>query len=94
MKISLMIPAMIFAMVSGGVQAQSPAPASADTFEREALGSLKRSFEGGRGIVVHVGGQRIAGVVKAIGPDVVILANREHSRILVRRERIDAVEGE
>jgi hypothetical protein len=33
-------------------------------------------------------------VVKAIGPDVVVLANREHSRILVRRDRIDAVEGE
>lgn len=74
--------------------AAAEAPPAADTFEREALAALKRAHENGRGIVVHIGGQRIGGVVKAIGPDVVVLANREYGRILVRRERIDAVEGE
>ncbi len=92
MKLASVIPLFLFAMASGSAQAEQPA--ATDTFEREALASLKRSFENGRGIVVHVGGQRIGGVVKAIGPDVVVLANREYSRILVRRERIDAVEGE
>ncbi|HRQ63662.1 MAG TPA: hypothetical protein PKZ76_02135 [Xanthomonadaceae bacterium] len=93
MKFASVIPLFLFAM-AGNAGAQSSQPPAADTFEREALVSLKRSFEDGRGIVVLVGGQRISGVVKAIGPDVVVLANREHSRILVRRERIDAVEGE
>jgi hypothetical protein len=93
MKLASLIPLFVFAM-AGNAGAQSQQPPAADSFEREALSSLKRSFEGGRGIVVLVGGQRIGGVVKAIGPDVVVLANREHSRILVRRERIDAVEGE
>lgn len=73
--------------------AQNDAPASADTFEREALKTLKASHEAKRGVVLHVNGHAISGVVKAIGPDVVVLANREHQTILVRRERIDAVEA-
>jgi hypothetical protein len=36
----------------------------------------------------------VAGYVTAIGPDSVILTSREHARIVVRRERIDAVIGE
>jgi hypothetical protein len=36
----------------------------------------------------------MSGIVKAIGPDAVILANREHATIIVRRERIDAIEGD
>jgi hypothetical protein len=92
MKPAAIFALILFALASSGALAEQPA--AADTFEREALASLKRSFENGRGIVVHVAGQRIGGVVKAIGPDVVVLANREYSRILVRRDRIDAVEGE
>lgn len=82
------------AMVFASANAVAEEPAAADTFEREALKALKASFEAKRGLTLHVGGQRIGGVVKAIGPDVVVLANREHARILVRRERIDAVEAD
>ena len=78
---------------AGAVAAQD-APAAADTFEREALTTLRSSHANKRGIVLHVGGQRIAGIVKAVGPDSVVLANQEHARIVVRRERIDAVEAD
>ena len=74
--------------------AQDAAPAQADSFEREALKVLEASHAQKKGVVIHVGGQTIAGVVKAIGPDAVIVANREHAQIVVRRERIDAVEGD
>lgn len=75
-------------------QAQDPAqdPAAADTFEREALKTLKASHAAKRSVTVSVGGQRVAGMVKAIGPDVIIIGNREHGTILMRRERIDMIE--
>ena len=79
---------------AGTAAAQDAAPASADTFEREALISLKASHVNKRGIVLHVGGQKISGRVHAIGPDSVVLANQEHARIVVRRERIDAIEAD
>jgi hypothetical protein len=79
---------------AGTAAAQDAAPASADTFEREALTTLKASHANKRGVVLHVGGQKIPGIVKAIGPDSVVLANQEHARIVVRRERIDAVEAD
>lgn len=66
-------------------------PPVADTFEREALKALQASHAGQRGVIVHLDGQAVAGVVKAIGPDVVVLGNREHGTIVLRRERISAV---
>jgi hypothetical protein len=69
-------------------------PASADTFEREVLKALKASHEAKRSVTVHANGSSVSGMVKAIGPDVVVLANRERSTIMVRRERIDAVEAD
>jgi hypothetical protein len=73
--------------------AQDTAPASADTFEREALKALKASFAARRSVVIHTNGSSITGLVKAIGPDVIVLANREHETLVVRRERIDAIEA-
>ena len=81
-------------VTTGTASAQDTAPPAADTFEREALATLRQSHANKRGIVLHVGGQRIAGIVKAIGPDVVVVANQEHARIVVRRERIDAIEAD
>ncbi len=69
-------------------------PAAADTFEREVLKALKASHEAKRSVTLHANGSAVSGVVKAIGPDVVVLANRERSTIMVRRERIDAVEAD
>jgi hypothetical protein len=84
---------LLLLIASPPMHAEETAPAQADTFEREALQTLKASHASKRGIVIHVNGQSVAGVVKAIGPDVVVLANREYDRILVRRERIDAIEA-
>jgi hypothetical protein len=71
-----------------------PAPAQADRFEVEAATSLKKSAAEKKGVELIVGGERVAGYVTAIGSDSVILTSREHGRIVVRRDRIDAVLGE
>jgi len=71
-----------------------PAPAQADRFDVEATVSLKKSAAEKRGVELVVGGQRVVGYVTAIGPDSVVLTSREHGRIVVRRDRIDAVIGE
>jgi len=72
----------------------APAAAQADRFDVEAATSLKKSAAEKKGVELIVGGERIAGYVTAIGPDSVVLASREHGRIVVRRDRIDAVLGE
>ncbi|GMU44535.1 MAG: hypothetical protein IT479_12140 [Xanthomonadales bacterium] len=74
--------------------AQDAAPAGADTFEREMLKTLKTAHAARKSVYLHVGGQTIGGAVKAIGPDSVIISNREHATIIIRRERIDAIEAD
>lgn len=88
----LLASALLLSSLAMAANAQDPA--AADTFEREALKALKASHEARRSVTVHVNGSTISGLVKAIGPDVIVLANRERSTILVRRERIDAVEAD
>jgi FAD/FMN-containing dehydrogenase len=81
-------------MMSLTMTAQAQDPASADTFEREAARVLKAAFAAKKSVYLHVGDQTIGGAVKAIGPDSVIISNREHATIIVRRERIDAIEAD
>jgi len=78
------------------VRAADPAPAAAqaDRFEVEAATSLKKSAAEKKGVDLIVAGEHVVGYVTAIGPDSVILTSREHGRIVVRRDRIDAVIGE
>jgi hypothetical protein len=76
-----------------GAHAESTEPATADLFEREALKLLKASHANKRGVVLHVNGEEIAGLVKAIGPDVVVMSSREFETVIVRREKIDAIEA-
>ena len=71
-----------------------PAAAQADRFEVEAATSLKKSAAEKKGVELIVAGERVVGFVTAIGPDSVILQSREHGRIVVRRDRIDAVLGQ
>jgi hypothetical protein len=77
-------------------QAADPvtAPAQADRFEVEAATSLKKSAAEKKGVELIVAGERVVGYVTAIGPDSIILTSREHGRIVVRRDKIDAVIGE
>jgi hypothetical protein len=70
-----------------------PATAQADRFDVEAATSLKKSAAEKKGVELIVGGEKVVGYVTAIGPDSVILTSREHGRIVVRRDRIDAVLG-
>ena len=71
-----------------------PAAAQADRFEVEAAASLKKSAAEKKGVELIVAGERVVGYVTAIGPDSIILTSREHGRIVVRRDKIDAVIGE
>jgi len=72
----------------------APAPAQADRFDVEATVSLKKSAAEKKGVELIVAGERVVGYVTAIGSDSVILTSREHGRVVVRRDRIDAVLGE
>ena len=84
----------ILFLTSLTMTANAQDPAAADTFEREALKVLKAAHAAKKSVVLHVGGQTVAGGVKAIGPDSIIISNREHATIIVRRERIDAIEAD
>lgn len=81
-------------LMSITMTAHAQDPASADTFEREVAKVLKAAHASKKSVYLHVGGQTIGGAVTAIGPDSVIIRNREHETIIVRRERIDAVEAD
>jgi hypothetical protein len=72
----------------------APSPAQADRFDVEATISLKKSAAEKKGVELIVAGEHVAGYVTAIGPDSVVLTSREHGRVVVRRDRIDAVLGE
>ncbi len=79
---------------SFAVAAPEAAPAAGKTFEQQLDGMLANSRDNKRGLVFHIKGQSIPGVVKEISGDAVVAANQEHGRILIRREWIDAVEGD
>ena len=84
----------ILFLTSLTMTANAQDPAAADTFEREALKAMKAAHAAKKSVVLHVGGQTVAGGIKAIGPDSIIISNREHATIIVRRERIDAIEAD
>lgn len=69
-------------VVSSGIRADD-----GDPFEAVLEASMKEK----KGVLVHVGGQGIGGRVIRLSPQVVELASREYSRIVIRRDRIDAV---
>lgn len=97
MRLASFLPAVLLLTTLGAGAQDKPntaAPRQLDGFEREVLSALQASHAQRRSVVLHVAGGTVSGIVTGIGPDVVALANREHARILVRRERIDAVEAD
>jgi hypothetical protein len=52
---------------------------------------LEASQKEKKGVMLHVRGQSIAGVVVKIGSESIELRSREYSRIIVRLDAIDAV---
>lgn len=67
-------------------------PAAGVDFRTELNSILERGIESKRGIIFHMNGEEIAGVVKRILKDAVLVANQEHATILIRIDQIDAVE--
>ena len=65
------------------------AQAAADPFEEVLQASLTER----KGVLIYVNGQSIPGRVTKLGPDTVELSSQEFRRIVVRRDRVDAVAG-
>ena len=73
--------------------AMTQAHAADTTFDAATEALLVKSRDSKSGLAIHVNGKVIGAYVVEIGKDVVIAASREHSRIVIRRDRIDAVAG-
>lgn len=67
------------------------AMASPDSFDSQSEALLTKSRDAKSGLVFHVNGAEIGAYVVEIGKDVIVAANREHGRIVIRRDRIDAI---
>ena len=81
----LMVAAVAMAALGAAAQAQ----AASDPFEDVLQASLAER----KGVMVYVNGQSIPGRVTKLGPDTIELSSQEFRRIVVRRDRIDAVAG-
>lgn len=86
------IGALLLVPAFAAAQPPSATPPATD-FQSALQATLEASRDHRRGIQVHVDGARIAGLVREIHADAVVLSNREFERIVVRRDRISAVEG-
>jgi hypothetical protein len=76
-----------FAMAALGTAAL--AQAASDPFEEV----LQASLTDRKGVMVYANGQAIPGRVTKLGPETVELSSQEFRRIVVRRDRIDALAG-
>lgn len=54
---------------------------------------LERSKAGKTGLIFHFHGSTVAGVVREIYTDAVVISNQEFARILVRLDQVTAVAG-
>ena len=73
----------------GETEAAQSQPENAEQAFQELFAMSKKD---GKGLVFHIGGQSIPGVVtRVIGDDAVEVRNREYGRIVLRLERVDAV---
>ena len=87
----LALPLALVLAASFAVAGTDAVPPPAGKFEAQVDAMLLASQQEKRGLVFHVDGQAIAGGVKEIATDYVVVANQEHGRILIRRAGIDAV---
>jgi hypothetical protein len=88
---------MTFKTITASAATVIPLAAEANThdaFETELISVLKSGIAARKGMVFHVQGAEITGVVKEVREGAVLVSNHEHSRILIRFDRIDAVEGD
>ena len=88
-------PSLILMLALASQMAATSAHAEAaveSNFQSELKSILARGLESKRGIVFHLSGEEVPGVVKRILTDAVLVSNQEHSTILIRLDRIDAIE--
>ena len=69
-------------------------PVVPNAFADELIAVLKQGIVARKGVVFHVQGSEITGVVKEVREGAVLVSNHEHSRILIRFDRIDAIEAD
>lgn len=62
---------------------------AADPFEEVLQASLTER----KGVVIYVNGESIPGRVTKLAPETVELSSQQFRRIVVRRDRVDAVAG-
>jgi hypothetical protein len=68
--------------------------AVAQAAESDPFGEvLQASLAERKGVMIYANGQAIPGRVTKLGPETVELSSQEFRRIVVRRDRIDAVAG-
>lgn len=65
-----------------------------DRFDARIAALFDWSKENRRGLSLHFDGAVLHGVVKEVLVDAVVLSNQERGTIVVRRDRIVAVEGQ
>ena len=63
-------------------------------FEAELRAVLEQGIIARKSMVFHVQGATINGVVKGVRESAILVSNHEHARILIRFDRIDAIEGD
>ena len=69
-------------------------PAASTDYQAELKALLDASLASKKGVVFHVQGETIPGVVKQVLSDAVVVSNQQRSRIVIRMDRIDAVEAD
>jgi hypothetical protein len=81
--------------LQAGAQAQgqsTTAPTTRSAAVTESIRELlELSLKNGKGLMFYLGSQSLGGAVTKIGEQTVEVRNREHSRIVIRLDRIDAV---
>lgn len=83
---------VLLALASSLATLPARADSTADAgFQGELKSILARGLESRRGIVFHVNGEQVAGVVKRILSDSVIVSNQQNATVLIRLDRVDAV---
>lgn len=62
-------------------------------FNTELIAMLDKSKAGKTGLVFHLHGGTVAGVVREVLQDAVVVSNQEYARILIRFDSVNAVAG-
>jgi hypothetical protein len=91
MKLNFCLAILLAAACPQMIRAAHAETTADSTFQAELKSILARGLESKRGIVFHVNGSEVAGVVKRVLSDAVIVSNQQNATVLIRLDRVDAV---